>query len=69
MIDIAIIKPILAVTLPTAFPTDISTLPSVAAKTDTNISGNVVARLTIVAPTINLGMPLTSAIQLAASTK
>ena len=39
------------------------------AMTDTIISGSVVARLTIVAPTINFGMPETSAIQLAASTK
>ena len=36
---------------------------------DTTISGNVVATLTMVAPTINLGMPLTSASQLAPSTK
>ena len=63
------ISAVFAVTEPTALPTAMSTLPSTAAMTDTIISGSVVARLTIVAPTINFGMPETSAIQLAASTK
>ena len=58
-----------AVTLPTALPTAISTLPCAPAITDTNSSGSVVATLTIVAPIISFGMPLTSAIQEAASTK
>ena len=35
MTDTAIISPIFAVTLPTAFPIDISTLPSKAAITET----------------------------------
>ena len=77
------IKPVLAVTEPIAFPTLIPTcpmapaispasarcLPSMAPITDTNNSGKVVARETIVAPMINLGIPLFSAIQLLASTK
>ena len=67
--EIAMIRPIFAVTLPTALPMAISTLPFAAAITDTSISGSVVARLTMVAPIISLGMPLTSAIQEAASTK
>ena len=67
--EIAIIKPILAVTLPTALPIDMSTFPWRAAIIETSISGMVVARLTIVAPMISLGTPLTSAIQEAASTK
>ena len=58
----------MAVTLPTALPTDISTFPCLAAITETIISGMVVATLTIVAPTISFGIPLTSAIQDAAST-
>ena len=61
-------SPRLAVTLPTALPTAMSTFPWVAAMTDTSSSGSVVARLTMVAPTISFGMPLTSAIQEAAST-
>ena len=52
-----------------ALPMDISTLPCVAASTDTSISGRVVATLTTVAPIISLGIPLTSAIHEAASTK
>ena len=67
--EIAMIRPMLAVTLPTALPMAMSTLPFAAAMTETSISGRVVARLTIVAPTISFGMPLTSAIQDAASTK
>lgn len=45
----------LAVTLPTALPMAISTLPSKAAMEDTRSSGRVVAKLTTVAPTISLG--------------
>ena len=66
--DRHIISPVLAVTEPTALPTAISALPSSAAKTETSISGRVVAKLTMVAPMMNLGMPDASAIQLAAST-
>ena len=46
-----------------------STFFLTAAMTETSSSGRVVARLTIVAPMISLGIPLTSAIQDAASTK
>ena len=63
-----IITPILAVTEPTALPTAMSTLPSSAANTDTSISGSVVAKLTTVAPMMNLGMPEASAIHVDAST-
>ena len=63
------INPVLAVTDPTALPTAISALPSSAAKTETSISGRVVAKLTTVQPMINLGIPEASAIQAAASTK
>ena len=66
--DIAIISAILQFTEPTAFPIAIPVLPCDAAMEDTSISGRVVARLTIVAPMMNVGMPETSAIQLAAST-
>ena len=66
--DRHIISPVLAVTEPTALPTAISALPSSAAKTDTSISGRVVAKLTMVAPMMNLGMPDASAIHPAAST-
>ena len=66
--DRHMISPTLAVTEPTALPTAISALPSSAAKTETSISGRVVAKLTMVAPMMNLGMPDASAIQLAAST-
>ena len=69
MMEIAIMRPMLAVTLPTALPMDMSTFPWSAAMTETSISGRVVQMLTIVAPTISLGIPLTSAIQEAASTK
>ena len=65
----AIIRPMFAVTLPTALPTAMSTFPWAAAIRETSISGRVVARLTMVAPTISFGTPLTSAIQEAASTK
>ena len=57
-----------AVTDPIALPMAISALPERAAKTETIISGNVVARLTTVAPTITFGIPETSAIHAAAST-
>ena len=39
-----------------------------AAMAETSISGSVVARLTMVAPTISFGTPLTSAMYDAAST-
>ena len=66
--DRHMIRPTLAVTEPTALPTAISALPSSAAKTETSISGSVVAKLTTVAPTMNFGMPKASAIHVAAST-
>ena len=66
--DRHMIRPTLAVTEPTALPTAISALPSSAAKTETSISGSVVAKLTTVAPTMNFGMPNASAIHVAAST-
>ena len=69
MREIAIIRPMLAVTLPTALPTDISTFPWTAAMRETRSSGRVVATLTTVAPTMSLGMPLISASHAAASTK
>ena len=69
IIDIAIMSPVLAVTDPTALPIAISTLPFRAAKSDTRSSGRVVARLTMVAPIMNLGIPDISAAHVAASTK
>ena len=63
------IRPTLAVTEPTALPTAMPMEPLAEAISDTSSSGSVVARLTMVAPIRNLGMPETSAIQLAASTK
>ena len=63
------IRPVLAVTEPTALPMAMSALPSSAEKTDTSISGMVVAKLTTVAPMMNLGIPEASAIHVAASTK
>ena len=68
IMPMAIIRPVLAVTLPMALPIAISTLPSCAAMAETSNSGSVVARLTTVAPTISLGIPDTSAIHVAAST-
>ena len=62
------IRPVFAVTEPTALPTAISFLPSRLAITDTSSSGIVVAKLTIVAPTINEGMLAALAIKLEAST-
>ena len=67
--DRHIISPVFAVTEPTALPTAISALPSNAENTETSISGMVVAKLTTVAPMMNLGMPEASAIHVAASTK
>ena len=64
-----IISPVFAVTEPTALPTAMSAFPSSAEKTDTSISGIVVAKLTTVAPIMNFGMPDASAIHVAASTK
>ena len=65
----AMISPVLAMTEPTALPTAISTLPWAAAMTETIISGMVVARLTMVAPMMKVGIFMALAIQLAASTK
>ena len=62
-------RPMLAVTEPTALPTAMPMEPLAEAISDTSSSGSVVHRLTMVAPMMNLGMPETSAIQLAASTK
>ena len=67
--DRHMIRPVLAVTEPTALPTAMSALPSRAENTDTSISGMVVATLTTVAPMMNFGMPEASAIHVAASTK
>ena len=50
-------RPVLAVTEPTALPTAMSALPSRAENTDTSISGMVVAKLTTVAPMMNFGDP------------
>ena len=61
-------SPMFALTEPTEFPTAISLLPESVAKTDTVISGSVVAKLTSVAPIITFGMPDFSAIQTAEST-
>ena len=58
-----------AVTEPTALPIAIALEPRDAPKQETISSGRVVARLTTVAPTIKCGIPETSAIQTAASTK
>mgnify|MGYP003355817753 CR=1 FL=1 len=60
--------PVLAVTEPTALPTAMSAFPSKAENSDTSSSGMVVAKLTTVAPMINFGMPVDSAIHVAAST-
>ena len=69
MSDRHMIRPVLAVTEPTALPMAMSALPSSAEKTDTSISGIVVAKLTTVAPMMNFGIPEASAIHVAASTK
>ena len=61
-------RPVLAVTEPTALPTAMSAFPSKAENSDTSSSGMVVAKLTTVAPMINFGMPVDSAIHVAAST-
>jgi hypothetical protein len=61
------ISPRLAVTEPTALPTARSTSPWKVPVTDTVSSGRVVARETTVAPMINLGTPVASAIQTAPS--
>ena len=58
----------LQLTEPTALPIAIPAEPSPAEMQDTRTSGRVVATDTIVAPMINVGIPLTSANQLAAST-
>ena len=66
--DIPIMSPIFAVTEPTALPTAISSSPPSTPVTDTVSSGRVVARLTTVAPIINLGIPVAFAIHTAEST-
>lgn len=53
---------------PNAFPAAIAAEPSNAAVVETNISGNVVPRLTMVAPTTIWGIPSFFAIATAAST-
>lgn len=58
-------RPVLAVTEPTALPTAMSAFPSKAENSDTSSSGMVVAKLTTVAPMINFGMPVDSAIHVA----
>ena len=67
--EILIIRPILAVTEPTALPIAISFCPFAAAIDETRSSGSVVAKLTTVAPIMNFGIPVASAIHVAASTK
>ena len=67
-IDTPKIRPMFALTDPTALPTARPMLPSAAPIVETKISGRVVAIETIVAPIIKRGTPLTSAIQLDAST-
>ena len=62
------ISVVLAVTEPTALPMASCAEPFMAALTETNSSGRVVAKDTMVAPTTNLGMPVTSANQDAEST-
>ncbi|UKI21077.1 MAG: hypothetical protein L6V83_05795 [Christensenella sp.] len=64
----AMISAILQLTEPTALPIAIAACPSAAEMLETRISGRVVATLTIVAPMMKVGIPDTSAIQLAAST-
>ena len=65
---IARIIPVFAETEPTAFPIAIAECPFNAAAADTMISGIVVAKLTIVAPTTYFGIPRVSDIFDAAST-
>ena len=60
--------PVFAETEPTAFPIAIAECPFNAAAADTMISGIVVAKLTIVAPTTYFGIPRVSDIFDAAST-
>ena len=67
--EMLIIRPILAVTEPTALPIAISFCPFAAAIDETRSSGSVVAKLTTVAPIMNFGIPVASAIHVAASTK
>jgi hypothetical protein len=69
IIEIAKIKPILHITDPIALPIAISGHPLVDAIVETKNSGSVVARLTIVAPIIKFGIPVTLATHTAASTK
>ena len=65
----AMMSPVLAITEPTALPIAMSTFPPAAAITETIISGIVVARLTMVAPMMKVGISMALAIQPAASTK
>ena len=69
MIEIAMMSPVFAVTEPTALPMARALVPRAAPMHETISSGRVVAKLTIVAPTMKRGIPETSAIQPAASTK
>ena len=62
------IRPMLAVTDPTALPMAMSVLPWPAAMAETSISGMVVATDTMVAPMMKVGIFMARAIQLAAST-
>lgn len=61
-------SPVLEITVPTALPAASSVDPCIAAITETVISGNVVAMLTMVAPIMKAGIPAALAIQLAEST-
>ena len=65
--EIPKIRPILAVTEPTALPTARSTSPASTPVMETVSSGSVVASETMVAPMINRGTPVTSAIHTAPS--
>ena len=66
--EMPMIRPMFAVTEPMALPTAMSYSPSTTPKSDTVSSGRVVHKLTIVAPTMNLGIPVTLAIHTAEST-
>ena len=66
--EMPMIRPMFAVTEPTALPTARSSSPSMTPVTDTVSSGRVVATLTIVAPIMNLGIPVKFAMKTAEST-
>lgn len=57
-------SPVLEITVPTALPAASSVDPCIAAITETVISGNVVAMLTMVAPIMKAGIPAALVIQL-----